>query len=127
MPQSWQIVCLNVRSARPGHQNRAQIREDGYVQPAIPAPAPRRLGRSPRDMALSLLVLLVPIFILIGVYRFLGGESPTVVDPSSAYQEAQVAHAFPVAEPAMPGGWTIISADFRRGDAGGVLRIGFRS
>lgn len=97
------------------------------MQPAIPATTARRLGRSPRDIALSLLVLLVPIFILISVYRFLGGESATVVDPSSAYGDARVAHAFPVAEPAMPSGWTTISADFKRGDAGGVLRIGFRS
>jgi Protein of unknown function (DUF4245) len=97
------------------------------VQPAIPAAAPKRLGRSPRDMALSLLVLLVPIFVLLTVYRFLGGESATVVDPSSAYSDAQAARAFPVAVAAPPTGWTAISADFKRGDAGGVLRIGFRS
>jgi Protein of unknown function (DUF4245) len=97
------------------------------VQPAIPAPAPRRLGRSPRDIALSLLVLLVPIFIMVGVYRFLGGESATVVDPSTAYADARAAGAFPVAEPAVPAGWQPVSSTFRRGDAGAVLRVGFRS
>jgi hypothetical protein len=78
-------------------------------------------------MALSLLVLLVPIFVLVGVYRFLGGESPTVVDPSSAYADARAAGAFPVVEPALPEGWQPVSSAFRRGDAGAVLRVGFRS
>jgi hypothetical protein len=78
-------------------------------------------------MALSLLVLLVPIIVLLGVYRFLGGESPTVVDPSSAYADARAAHAFPVTEPAVPPGWQPVSSAFRRGDAGSVLRVGFRS
>ncbi|GAA1806450.1 DUF4245 domain-containing protein [Planosporangium flavigriseum] len=85
------------------------------------------MGRSPRDMALSLLVLLVPIIVLLGVYRFLGGESPTVVDPSSAYADARAASAFPVAEPAVPTGWQPVSSVFRRSDAGAVLRVGFRS
>jgi hypothetical protein len=78
-------------------------------------------------MALSLLVLLVPIVVLLGVYRFLGGESPTVVDPSSAYADARAAHAFPVAEPSVPAGWKPVSSVFRRGDAGAVLRVGFSS
>jgi hypothetical protein len=78
-------------------------------------------------MALSLLVLLVPIVVLLGVYRFLGGESPTVVDPSSAYADARAAHAFPVSEPSVPAGWRPVSSTFRRGDAGSVLRVGFRS
>jgi hypothetical protein len=78
-------------------------------------------------MALSLLVLLVPIFVLLGVYRFLGGESPTVVDPSSSYADARAAAAFPVVEPALPAGWQPVSSSFRRGDAGAMLRVGFRS
>src|SRR3981189_2187632 len=98
----------------------------GTVPSASPTVAPRRLGRSPRDMALSLLVLLVPIIVLLGVYRFLGGESPTVVDPSAAYADARAAHAFPVAEPSLPPGWHPVSSAFRRGDAGAVLRVGFR-
>jgi hypothetical protein len=78
-------------------------------------------------MALSLLVLLVPIFVLVCVYRFLGGESPTVADPSTAYADARAAGAFPVAEPTVPAGWQPVSSAFRRGDAGAVLRVGFRS
>jgi hypothetical protein len=78
-------------------------------------------------MAMSMLVLLVPIIVLLGVYRFLGGESPTVVDPSPAYADARAARAFPVAEPSAPAGWKPVSSVFRRGDAGAVLRIGFSS
>jgi hypothetical protein len=78
-------------------------------------------------MALSLLVLLVPIVVLLGVYRFLGGESPTVVDPSSTYADARAARAFPVTEPSLPAGWRPVSSVFRRGDAGSALRVGYRS
>jgi hypothetical protein len=78
-------------------------------------------------MALSMLVLLVPIFVLLGVYRFLGGEAATSVDPSTAYDDARAAHAFPVAEPSGLTGWKPVSSAFRRGDAGAVLRVGFRS
>jgi hypothetical protein len=79
-------------------------------------------------MALSLLVLLVPIFVLLAAYRFLGGESPTVVDASSAYDTAKAAKLFPVTEPTgLPAGWQSVSSAFQRGDAGGVLRVGFRS
>jgi hypothetical protein len=78
-------------------------------------------------MVLSLLVLLVPIIVLLGVYRFLGGESPTVADPSSAYADARAARAFPVTEPSVPAGWRPVSSAFRRGDAGSVLRVGFQS
>ena len=76
-------------------------------------------------MALSMLVLLVPIFILLVGYRFVGGEKPVVVDPSSAYADARAAKAFPVAEAPPPKGWQVASAAFRL-DGGGVLRIGLR-
>jgi hypothetical protein len=78
-------------------------------------------------MVLSLLVLLVPIVVMLGVYRFLGGESATVVDPSSAYADARASRTFPVTEPAVPTGWRPVSSAFRRGDAGSVLRVGFLS
>jgi hypothetical protein len=76
-------------------------------------------------MALSMLVLLVPIFVLLVGYRFLGGEGAVVVDPSSAYADARAAGGFPVAEVTPPKGWEVASASFRR-DGGGVLRIGLR-
>src|SRR5262245_53115763 len=79
-------------------------------------------------MALSLLVLLVPIFVLLTAYRCLGGESPTVANPSSAYDTARAAKLFPVSEPTgLPKGWQSVSSAFQRGDAGAVLRVGFRS
>jgi hypothetical protein len=115
MAQSWQTSGVNVRSGRlPG--------EDGRVS------SPARAGRTPRDMALSLVVLLVPVLLLVGVFRFLGGERPTAVDPAPVYAEARAAHAFPVAEPVgLPDGWQVASAVFQRTGSGAVLRIGWRS
>jgi Protein of unknown function (DUF4245) len=79
-------------------------------------------------MALALLVLLVPIFALLTAYRWVGGESPTVVDTASAYDTARAARLFPVAEPTgLPAGWEAASSAFQRGDAGAVLRVGFRT
>jgi hypothetical protein len=79
-------------------------------------------------MALSLVVLLVPVLVLVGVFRFLGGERATAVDPAPAYAQARAAHAFPVAEPAgLPQGWQVASAAFERTGSGAVLRIGWRS
>ncbi len=94
-----------------------------------PPPVERvRRGRTSRDMALSLLVLLLPIFVLLTVYRCLGGESPTVVDTSSAYDNARAAGLFPVTAPSsLPEGWHPVRSAFQRGDAGAVLRAGFRT
>jgi hypothetical protein len=79
-------------------------------------------------MALSLLVLLVPIVVLLAAYRFLGGESPTVVDTTSAYDTARAAKLFPVSQPSgLPSGWQPVRSAFQRGDAGAVLRVGFRT
>lgn len=85
--------------------------------------------RSPRDMAVSLLVLLVPIALLLGFYRVvLGGDDPVLVDPAPAVAEARSAAAFPVSEPAgLAAGWRVISASFRTVEGGRVLRIGYVS
>src|SRR5258705_12165525 len=91
----------------------ASIRQDGYVDPeppadpkptvpaptvpapTVPAPAAKTRGeRSPRDMALSLLVLLLPIAVLIGFYRFfLDGDEPIAVDTTAAVAAAPPAKA----------------------------------
>jgi Protein of unknown function (DUF4245) len=76
-------------------------------------------------MALSMVVLLLPIFIVIVVFRWLGGENVVAVDPSSAYADARAARMFTVAEVATPKGWQSVSASFRRDGANGVLRVGF--
>ncbi|MEH0841857.1 DUF4245 domain-containing protein [Micromonospora sp. CPCC 205711] len=101
------------------------------VPPAArPAPGRRekaRSERSPRDMALSLLVLLVPIALLVAFYRgFLGGEEPTTVDAAPAYEQARSASAFPISEPTGLGsGWRTVSASYRTVEGGANLRIGY--
>src|SRR3954466_6413249 len=68
--------------------------DNGVVEPDAPAAAPppalgKREGRSPRDMALSLFVLLVPIALLLTFYRVvLSGDAPVNVDPTATFQEA---------------------------------------
>jgi hypothetical protein len=76
-------------------------------------------------MALSMAALLIPIFIAVVVYRWLGGEGAVTVDPSAAYADARAAKAFPVAELTVPKGWQPVSAAFRRDGSNAVLRIGF--
>ncbi|MEV4463032.1 DUF4245 domain-containing protein [Micromonospora echinofusca] len=96
-----------------------------------PAPPPaidtRKSERSPKDMAISLLVLLIPIALLIAFYRgFLGGEQPTTVDPAPAIESARAANAFPVSEPAELGdGWRTVSANFQTAEGGSSLRLGY--
>ncbi|MEU5938346.1 DUF4245 domain-containing protein [Micromonospora sp. NPDC047548] len=107
---------------------------DADVPPARPAaggrPARRekaRSERSPKDMALSLLVLLVPIALLLAFYRgFLGGEQPTVINAAPAYEQARSANAFPVSEPAgLSSGWRTVSASYRTVEGGANLRVGY--
>ncbi|GAA4567085.1 hypothetical protein GCM10023176_18520 [Micromonospora coerulea] len=109
--------------------------EPALVEPAAavdqPAPPARqekaRSERSPRDMALSLLVLLVPIALLLAFYRgFLGGDEPVTVDPAPAVEQARAANAFPVSTPADLGsGWRTVSARYQTEPAGATLRIGY--
>lgn len=127
---------------------------NGRVEPASPAPVseppapaspppgpagegdegvaeePRLSGREvrrPRDMILSLAVLIVPIALGLIFYRFvLNGDAPVTVDPSSTIQEARQAAIFPVAVPAGLGGdWHPSSATFSKQASGATLRIGY--
>ncbi|WP_344126105.1 DUF4245 domain-containing protein [Luedemannella flava] len=92
----------------------------------LPAAGPRRSGRGWRDMARSMVVLLIPVAIFVGIYRFYGGEDVVLVDTAPAYAEARAAKAFPVLEPAgLADGWRPVSAAYRTGADGGVLRIGY--
>ncbi len=104
---------------------------NGLVEPA-PAPAapetPRltkREGRSPRDMFLSLAVLLVPIALLMLFYRVvLDGDEPISKDAAPSFEQA--AREFAVLEPAGLGDdWKVASASFRREDGGATLRVGY--
>lgn len=82
-------------------------------------------------MALSLLVLLIPVGLVFGLYRFLGHETPPTIDPAPAYQSARNADELPILEPSLPAGWQVQLAQYRResvrGSTVGVLRIGLRS
>ncbi|WJK40575.1 DUF4245 domain-containing protein [Solwaraspora sp. WMMA2056] len=87
-----------------------------------------RSGRSPRDMAMSLAVLLVPILLVfVGYQVLLGGDEPVEIDPGPAYEQARSAGEFPVLEPAGLGpDWHPVSAGYRpAGPEGPTLRIGY--
>jgi Protein of unknown function (DUF4245) len=104
----------------------------GFVEPASETPTPPasprlspREGRRPRDMILSLLVLLVPIALFLTFYRVvLDGDRPISVDPTSSIELAT--REFPVAQPdGLGDSWHVSSANFRREDGGATLRIGY--
>lgn len=77
-------------------------------------------------MAISLLVLLVPVFLIVVIYRELhGGDQPVVIDPAPVVAEARAA-GLPVTDPTgLPGGWRTVSATFQPGTDGAVLRLGY--
>ncbi|WP_433652733.1 DUF4245 domain-containing protein [Micromonospora zamorensis] len=93
-------------------------------------PPPLKSGkseRSPKDMAISLLVLLVPITLLLAFYRgFLGGDEPTTVDPAPAIEQARSANVFPVSQPEGLGSdWSTVSARYQTVEGGANLRLGY--
>ncbi|PWR13744.1 DUF4245 domain-containing protein, partial [Micromonospora acroterricola] len=96
-----------------------------------PAPPRRtesaRSERSPKDMAISLLVLLIPIALLLAFYRgFLGGDQATTVDPAPAFEQARSANVFPVSQPeGLGSGWRTVSARYQTVEGGANLRIGY--
>ncbi|MFJ8689099.1 DUF4245 domain-containing protein [Micromonospora wenchangensis] len=110
-----------------GDPEPALVAGEGAATARPGRPERPRSERSPKDMALSLLVLLVPIALLLAFYRgFLGGEQPTTVDAAPAYEQARAANVFPVAEPSGLGdGWRTVSASFRTVDDGATLRVGY--
>lgn len=83
--------------------------------------------RSPKDMAISLLVLLVPIALLLAFYRgFLGGDQATTVDPAPAIEQARSANVFPVSQPQGLGAdWKTVSARYQAVEGGVNLRLGY--
>jgi Protein of unknown function (DUF4245) len=78
-------------------------------------------------MALSLIVLLVPVILIVLAYRVLqGGDQPVAVDPAPAIAEARAAGIAVVEPTGLRSGWQPASAQFTRAD-GAVLRIGYRT
>jgi hypothetical protein len=96
--------------------------------PAEPVTVGKRGMRSPRDMAMSLAVLLVPIALLLLFYRLvLDGDKPVSVDAQPAIQQAQAAMQFDVTVPRDLGAdWHTVSATFQRHEDGAAtLRLGY--
>lgn len=91
-------------------------------------PADRRAGRTargPRDLIISLTVLLVPILVLVGGYQILAGRTePVAVDPAPALAAAE-AGGLGVRTPEPPTGWVPISAVYGPEEQGGTVRIGY--
>jgi len=116
------------------------ISQDGWVEPVKPEPEPtapappsaegeqlgQRAERSPRDMAMSLAVLLVPIALVLIFYRVvLSGDAPVSIDTAPTIQEAQAAKLFTIAVPKLGDDWHASGATWQKTAAGGTLRIGY--
>ncbi len=112
------------------------VNNGGVTTPeAAPAPAAaaepvtvgKRGGRSPRDMAMSLGVLLVPIALLLIFYRVvLDGDKPISIDAEPTIQQARSAAVFPVLSPqGLSDEWHTVSATFKRAAEGATLRLGY--
>ncbi|MEU8422527.1 DUF4245 domain-containing protein [Micromonospora sp. NPDC048835] len=102
--------------------------EPAATEPTPPPPTGSgKSERSPKDMAISLLVLLVPIALLLAFYRgFLGGDQATTVDPAPAIEQARSANVFPVSQPrGLSSDWTTVSARYQTVEGGANLRLGY--
>jgi hypothetical protein len=91
------------------------------------APRVRQSERTPKDMALSLLVLLVPIALFVVFHQVvLDGNEPTVADPEPVIAQARSAGAFPISEPVgLDPDWRPVTAKFQRNEDGQTLRLGY--
>ena len=94
---------------------------------AGPVTVGKRGGRSPRDMAMSLGILLLPIALLLVFYRVvLDGDKPISIDPGATIQQARSAAVFEVVVPQRLGAdWHPVSAAFKRDTDGATLRLGY--
>lgn len=78
--------------------------------------------RRPRDMAISLIVLLIPVALVILAYRTLyQGDQVVAVDPAEAIGSAQRSGLTDLPPVQAPEGWTVVSAQFKDQ----TLRIGY--
>jgi len=74
-------------------------------------------------MALSMAVLLVPIFLLLAWLKFYTGAKPPTVDPSGAFAAAGA--KFGSLQPVgLPDGWHPITVDVS-GEGGTTIRVGY--
>jgi hypothetical protein len=131
-------LVLTQALVEPAASGSSGIGDDGWVSsdapnpsepppvetppPPVELPAARR-SRPARDMALSMATLLIPLFVLLGIYKVVfSGDAPIPYDASSVWATARHDAHFPVLEPnGLPAHWTVISATY--GDA--TLRVGY--
>ncbi|MFI6760178.1 DUF4245 domain-containing protein [Micromonospora sp. NPDC050417] len=118
--------ALGATDLTPGDRDPA---DSGAAATAEVVAAASRSERSPKDMAISLLVLLIPIALLVGFYRvFLGGDQPTEIDPAPTVAQARSINAFPVSEPVgLADGWQSVTANLQRPEGAVTLRLGYLS
>jgi len=88
--------------------------------------ASRLSDRRPRDLVLSLAVLLVPILLVVLGFQYLGSDDKaTVVNPDAAFSQAREAGLDTVRPGGLPAGWQSVSAVAQE-EAGVVtLRVGY--
>ncbi|MBV1849085.1 DUF4245 family protein [Catellatospora tritici] len=87
-----------------------------------PAQVPASGGRTPKDMVMSLGVLLVPVLLLVLGYRlFYGWNDAVTVDPTPAIESAGRASMAPLPGAVAPDGWQTVTAKW----SDGKLRIGY--
>jgi hypothetical protein len=100
-----------------------QVPESPDGEEAHEAPPPRP-ARRPIDMFRAMVVLLIPVILLVLLYKFLGNDTPPTVDTAPAYEAAQAAHSFDVVTPQrLPKGWHISAATYDEG----ALRLGLNA
>jgi hypothetical protein len=126
-----------VDPASPAPAASASSPDPADPKPAAPAdsepgaaeeqPAARTTGRSPKDMAMSLAILIIPIALLLTFYRVvLSGDAPVTIDPAPTIQQAQQANAFPVLVPqGLSDEWHASTATWTRRPEGATLRLGY--
>lgn len=87
----------------------------------------KRGERRPRDMALSIGILIVPIVLLLGFYNFaLDGDEPVAIDAAPTLEAARAANVFEVTTPdGLDDAWHLQSATFKRENGGATLRLGY--
>jgi hypothetical protein len=118
---------IRVKSRVRDMVNNGRVAIPSSPAPADPVTIGKRGGRSPRDMAMSLGILLLPIALLLIFYRFvLDGDKPVSIDAEPTLQQARAAAVFEVVTPQGLGDdWHTASATFKRDAAGATLRLGY--
>jgi hypothetical protein len=102
--------------------------EDGLQESRGPVQAVAERSRRPRDMVISIGVLLAIMLVLCGVYKFLGGGDSAAIDTGPTFDEARAASVFPVLEPQGLGtDWKPVRALYQPQQSGAELRVGYET